>query len=159
MAYKMREVTTTVSAAIGDAFAAFEELAGEMREGADNMEGANMGHMDKCTRLAEAADELEQHDTEPDVPELVRELAVTYFEQVNKNKRRPPSRSVRLGNAQAMLVAASAALQDFADAADAAAKGNDLPPDQEENRAAVNQLISEIDEHSEFDVDFPGMFG
>jgi hypothetical protein len=83
-----------------------------------------------------------------------------YTEMVNKKKRRGPSRSVRLSNAQAMMQSARDAAQAFADAADANAEDLDnLPPDQEGTREEVLQFIADLDEHCEFDVEFPGMFG
>jgi hypothetical protein len=159
MAYKFQEVETTIGAAVPDAFSMFEELATEMRETADNMEGANMGHMQKCEDAGTAADELENH-TELDVPSHIANVKMKYTEMVNKKKRRGPSRSVRLSNAQAMMQSARDAAQAFADAADANAEDLDnLPPDQEGTREEVLQFIADLDEHCEFDVEFPGMFG
>lgn len=161
MAYKSRQIETTVAAAIGDAFSAFEELAGEMRETADNMEGANMGHLPKYEAANEAADELENHDSQPDVPEFLQELKVVTSEQVNKNKRRANSRSVRLSNAQLLIQAARDALQEYVDKAEDDIEGLDDKdkPDAEAKKDEADQLIADLDEHCEFDVEFPGMFG
>lgn len=161
MAYKSKQVETTVEGAIGDAFSMFEELAGEMRETADNMEGANMEHLPKYETASAAADELEGHDSAPEVPEFLRELKIVTFEQVNKNKRRAPSRAVRLSNAQSLMQAARDVLQEYVDKAEDDIEGLDDKdkPDAEAKKDEADQLIADLDEHCEFDVEFPGMFG
>lgn len=166
MAYKSVPIETTVAAAISDAFAEFTSLAEEMRETADNMEGANMGHLPKCEAASAAADELENHDSEPDIPEFLGELKVSTFEQRNKNKRRANSRAVRLSNAQGLIQAARDAVQEWHDNADAELEkdDSDAKVDEKENtledrKSEADQLIQDLDEHAEFDVDFPGMYG
>ena len=154
--YKVVPIETTVVAAIGDAMSEFQTLGEEMRETADNMEGANMGHMQKCQDAAEAADELEQHTDEPYVPEFLQDLKVTTTELRNRNKRRGNSRSTRLSNAQSLLQAARDCVQEFIDE-----KQKDDPDGKEAERQIekAEQLIIDLDEHCEFEVNFPGMFG
>jgi len=162
MAYKPKPIKTTVEGAINDAFAVFEELAEEMRETADNMESANMGHMPKCEVATEAADELEQHDEPPEVPDHVKDLAVECVEMVNKDKRKGPSRDVRFSNAQTLLQAAVEAIDAYRTAAAetkaaGALDGKQAEADEREQKA--EDLNEELMEHTEFSVEFPGMFG
>jgi hypothetical protein len=160
MAYKPKQIKTTVSGALSAAFSEFQALGEEMRETADNMDAANMGHMPKCEAAAAAADELENHVDEPDVPEHLADLPVEATEMVNRDKRKGASRSVRLSNAQALVSAARDALDGFEP------EGHDDDDEESEtHRAAVEakeaaeELYQELDEHAEFDVEFPGMFG
>lgn len=149
--YKPREFETTVAAAIGDAFAEFTTLHEEMEEGRDNMDGANMSHLPKYETYDNAVSELENHNNEPDVPECIAELKVTATEMVNSNKRRGTSRSMRLSNAQALILAAKTTLEEYA--------GSDDPERKDEDAEAADQLVNDLDEHCDFDVEFPGMFG
>lgn len=162
MAYKTREVKTTLYNAINMAFSEFDALAGEMRETADNMENANMGHMEKCVRASDAADELENHVGEPFVPEEIREIEVVTSEQVNKDKRKGASRAVRLVNALTFVQASIDTLENLkTDAVDETARNAD--PVQEAVASGLNDkisvLIDDLQDHADFDVDFPGMFG
>lgn len=160
MAYKSVPVKTDVQSAISDAFSEFQSLAEEMRETYDNMEGANMGHMDKCVRAGEAADELEQHDSEPEPPDFLAGLTVETTEQVNRDKRKGPSRAVRLSNAQALLQAARDACVDFDP--EAFLKDNESDVDgrtAEDLDDERDGFVQDLEEHTDFDVDFPGMFG
>lgn len=151
MAYKTEVRKTTVSAAIGDAFSEFESLRDEMQDTVDNMSGANMEHLPKYETAEAAVSELDNHTDAPDVPDCVAELEVTYSEQVNKRKGRGPSRDVRLSNAQSMLSAAKDALEAFA-------SSDDVERDEGEADEA-DTLVNELDEHTDFSVEFPGMFG
>jgi len=110
-----------------------------------------MGHMSKCEAAGTAADELEGHD-EIDVPDFLQDLKVETFEQVNKNKRRGPSRAVRFSNAQSLLQAARDVVQEWADEAT-----KKKPEDAQATEA--EQFINDLEEHCDFDVEFPGMFG
>lgn len=164
--YKSREVKTTVSAAIGDAFSEFQSLAEEMRETADNMEGANMTHMPKYEVASTAADELENHTDEPDVTEAFAELPVTATEMYNRSKRKANSRSVRLSNAQGLIQAARDALEAHKETLDAGVEisDNDAKVDEKEGaiesqKEEIDSLVQGLDEHCEFDVDFPGFYG
>lgn len=150
MAYKTIQRTATISA-VEDAFSELETLGEEMRETYDNMEGANMGHMEKCQRAGEAADTLEQLQ-QPDPPASIVDLQITYGEAVNKDKRKGCSRAVRCSNACAVLRAASERAQEWLD---------DEANKEDESRDDVEQFINDIDDiaDSAEGVDFPGMFG
>ncbi len=166
MAYVSKEVKTTVGAAISDGFSAIQELAGEMRETYDNMESANMGHMPKCEQAGEAADELENYDSEPDVPQWLQDLDVSTSEQVNKDKRRGPSRAVRLSNATSLIQAAIDTLNatDYGDLAEKIAtehkdEAGFEAPTEEDLQSEADSLVSELEDAAGVDVEFPGMFG
>lgn len=150
--YKSVPVETTVAAAIGDAFSEFQSLAEEMREGYDNMEGGNLGHTDKCQRYGEAADELENHTDEPDVPEFLAKLVVKTTELRPTRKGRAPGRSTRLSNAQSLLQAARDVVSEWG------SQDDEESEEAESQKKAAEQLVSDLDEHCDFDVDFPGMF-
>jgi len=150
MAYKLVQCKGTVSS-ISDAFSAIEELGSEMRETYDNMEGANMGHMSKCEMAGEAADTLEGF-SEPDVPEFLQDIEISYSESVNKRKGASCSRAVRLANACAVFEAACAAIEQWLDDNESAS---------EEQREEAEQLKGDIEEicNEAEGVEFPGMFG
>lgn len=148
--YKAQKCVSTVGD-IEDAMSIIEELASEMREGYDNMEGANMGHLPKCEAMGEAADTLENVST-PDIPEALQDIPITYTEWVKRSKREGPSRQVRLDNAVARLTAAKDALESHKD------DNEDL---DEDIVADLDSLVSELDDiiSNVEGVEFPGMFG
>lgn len=111
------------------------------------MSGNNMEHLPKYEVIAEAVSELENHETEPDVPECLADIEVKYSELVQKRKGRGPSRATQLSNAQAMLQAAIDVLED---------EDNELI---KKHADEADELRQELDEHANFDVEFPGMFG
>lgn len=164
MAYKPKKFKTTVGGGIGDAFGVFEELGGEMRETADNMENANMGHMPKCEAAAEAADALEQL-SEPDVPGELAGDEVECVEMVNKDKRKAISRDMRFQNAKSLLETIHAHLEEKYDG-DAVLETSDTPAQVDEKESAAEALkesaetlCTELDEAIGTDVDFPGFYG
>jgi hypothetical protein len=134
-----------LAAAISDGFSAIETLAGECRENYDNFNGREQGEP-----WGEAADSLEGV-SEPDFPETLKvlaELPLETTEQVNKDKRRGPSRAVQLSNAVVLLQAA----KDFLE---------DLPDEHKDLKDEAESLASDLDEAIDLDgsVEFPGMFG
>lgn len=131
---------------VESAFSEIETLASEMRETFDNMDGAGMGHLDKCERAGEAADALEQVSAvEP--PECVADVAISWSEQVQRRRGRGPSREVRLSNAVALLQAAIEAANEA-----------DLVEDDADAR---DEFVTELENAVEIveGVEFPGMFG
>lgn len=164
MAYKPKPIKTTVSGALQDAFSEISALAEEMREAEGNMSGANMEHMPKYEVISTAADELENHTECPDIPDGLADLEVTSVEMVNKDKRKGPSRDVRLSNACALISDAKAVLEEFDPEADLETSDSDAKVDEKEDAAealkeAATELANELDEHAEIDVEFPGMYG
>ncbi len=174
MAYKPKPIKTTVSAAIADAFSMIEELAGEMRETYDNMEGANMGHMPKCETAGQTTDELEALSQPDDPSGTIADLEVTSTEMVNKDKRKGTSRDMRLSNAQSLLQDAIGVLNetDFEELLkeQATKEGKREPKDDEEYQDVdgksaddlsdeAQSLANELEEAANVSVEFPGMFG
>lgn len=159
MAYKPKPIKTTVAAAIVDAFSAIEELAGEMRETADNMENANMGHMPKCEAAGSAADELENLSQPGDPTDVLGELEVSSTEMVNKDKRKGASRDMRMSNAQSLLQDAIGVLNEYEpeglddDEEGAVKEGAQALKDEAE------ELANELEEAANVSVEFPGMYG
>lgn len=170
MAYKPKTIKLTVADAVSNAFSEFTSLGEEMRETADNMEGANMGHMPKCEAAVAAADELENHADEPEVPDCLASIDVEAVEMVNKDKRKATSRSTRLDNAKNLIQAVTSTLGDMdipafeklrEDLLKTKKEGaaDDEVPTAEELEEKADELAQELSEHADFDVDFPGMYG
>lgn len=170
MAYKPKTIKLTVPDAVSNAFSEFQTLGEEMRETADNMESGGLGHMPKCEQASEAADELEQHTEEPELPDWMANIEVEATEMVNKDKRKGPSRSVRLDNAKALLEAVTGHLGNIDDEEleklretlerqKAEAGTDDEVPSVDELREKCEEVEQELGEHTDFDVEFPGMFG
>lgn len=141
MAYKSVQHESTVGALVADAISELESLKDEMGEWRDNMEGTGLENTSKYEQVQEAADTLESYVSEIEVPEALEDVKATWYESVNKNKRRGASRAVRLGNAVSMLQAAAEALTD-------------------NETEGAEDLVSEIEELSGNveGVEFPGMF-
>jgi len=152
MAYKMESRTTTIEAAIGDAYGELQSLRDEVREVVDNASGTPAENTGRIQTMGDTADSLDNFvDDEPEVPDGIGDLKVDYSESVNKDKRRGPSRAVRCSNAQNMLQAAAEALRAWVEGDGA----------KHENKSDAEELAEKLDEHaSECDsLEFPGMMG
>lgn len=149
MAYKLGpERKLSVQDAISEAFGEIQSLRDETSDNASNTEGKPQGE-----RWQEAADALDGcADNEPDVPAEVADFEVTVRDQVNTDKRRGPSRAVRLSNACGLLSAVKERLESLDE------KETD---DDEDLKDAAEQLASDLDEAIDLDgsVEFPTMFG
>lgn len=153
--------TSTVDAAVDDAFGIVEDLKGQMEEWRDNMDGANMSHLPKYEEVSEAYDGLENIENEkPECPEFLAQLAATYIELLPK-PRRPLSRAKQGQNASSMLDAAAAAVRQWLDENDA----KEIEGDEE--REELEAQISEAEEFADAvenardeldNVNFPGMY-
>lgn len=172
--YKAKTEEFSVADAVSMANDEVAQLAEEMREWADNLEGGNLGHTDKAQRVAEAADTLEGIEQQEDLHEEAEALRCTVTLQVVRSARYSPSRAVRAANAATMLQAAAGAIQDrLGDLeiekheleAAAQAEETDKHDDRlAEIESAMSDLESQADslEAAASDlegVDFPGMFG
>lgn len=159
--------TMTAFEAMGNAVSELEGLKEEMDEWASNMESSNLESTDKCQRVRESADMLEESHCECDgksdeIEELVGKLegfkvpSVTYHEYV-PYKGRSISRADRLGNASAAMEAAlealSGALEDIK-----VPEGNEGP---QESLQEAKDMVEETKTgwESAQDVEFPGMYG
>lgn len=152
MAYKNVTRESTISA-ISDAFSEIQFLADEMTEWAGNME-EKLSHTEKYQAVSDAADELGNHVDEPEIPEWLGELKINYTEQVNKRKGAGCSRAVRLFNAQAILQAARDAADNWE-----IEEGEEEIEEEKGKKEEAEQLVSDLEEHCDFDVEFPGMYG
>lgn len=156
MSYKNVPCTGTVSS-VSDAVSALTDLGDECREIVDNAEGG-LRETSRIQTFEETAGTLESM-SEPDVPECIAELTISYGEQVPRRKARSASRAVRCQNAIAVLQAASEAAQQWLDDTDC--QPEDKGPTQEEQRDEVEGFINEIDGiiGEAEGCEFPGMFG
>lgn len=117
---RKRFKTVMVKSAVDDflsgAVAEIEELAGEMREWAENMEAGGLGHTDKYQEVEAAADALENIYLEVDLPEAVVSL-IGSIETMNSTPygRKPMSRSMRASNTAAVLSAVAETLDEYRD--------------------------------------------
>ena len=140
-AYKQEKRESTVGDLVADAVSELESLKDEMSEWRDNMEGTGLENTSKFEQVSEAAETLESYVSEVDVPDELSGIAASWFESVHRNKRRGASRSVRLGNAIAMLEAASEAL------------GASEIEGAEDLETEVGELKDNVE-----GIEFPGMF-
>ena len=142
MARKKKLVTSEMplANAVQEAFADAEGLRDELQEWYDNLP-ENFQNGDKGDQLQSAIDALESV-TEPDVPEALQDIPVSFV--VNQKRRK--SRNDRMQDCIALLQAAGEAAANFAD------------ENEEDEDGAV--LADEIDSIvSEWEnVEFPGMF-
>lgn len=150
-AYKAVQQKTTVSGAISDAYSELQSLRDEMSETADNMQ-EKMSQTSKYQAVEEARDALDGFcDNEPDVPDGVSVLEVTYIEMVNRRKGRGPSRNTRCSNAVSLLEGVITAINAHAEDLE---DGDDL-------KGEIETLADDLQEavDSAGGVEFPGMYG
>jgi len=153
--YKSVKRKSTYADAIADGYSAIEELASEMRDAYDNCTGSGMSDSHpKVEAFSTAADELENANQPPDVPDELTELMSKECELTTttpRDRRRGPARWARLSDACNAIQVAKDYLEDLA-------AQDGLP---EEIKEAAGQLASELDDAASLDgsVDFPGMYG
>lgn len=160
--YKPVPQKGTIADAVSFGCSEIQTLGEEMREWADNM-SANEGltATDKYQAVEEAADTLENHQDELDVPGDVSEFEVEWTEQHPRRRRHQISRQYRLDNAVAALSAARDVCADLSQ--DEAYLEEHV--EDEERREDVKEGAQTL--HDELDnmigdvegVEFPGMFG
>lgn len=146
-----KNVTTeTTMTAVSDACSSLEELGSECRELVDNA-SENLQQTSRIQTFEETAGTLEGI-SEPDVPECISELPITYSEQVSTRKGRGESRSVRCSNAVSVLQAAESAAQEWYD---------DEANAEHEDRDDVDAFITELQNiiGDAEGCEFPGMYG
>lgn len=162
MAYKSVQQKTNALAAIADAYSDLTDLGSECREAADNMEGANLGHLEKCETFSSTADTLEgisEVDVDTKHTEAFEAVEVTYSEMVNKDKRRGPSRDVRLSNAVSMLRAAAEALEAKVLELETLALTDEVVAERREAMSTAADEATEMADEVDGNCEFPGMFG
>lgn len=142
-AYKTVNRTSTIGAAISEAYGELQGLRDEMQEWRDNLE-ERFSQTSKYEAVSECVDQLDQvADDEPDVDEKIAKLALEYPEQVSTRKNRSPGRATRASNAGLIL----RAVIDVLEAHDASDEHQDLIDAMTEHADAVDGL------------EFPGMYG
>lgn len=147
--YKNRSTDSTVSA-ISDAISDLTSLGEECREIVDNA-SENLQQTSRIQTFDETASALEGL-SEPDVPECVAELPITYSEQISTRKGRGESRAVRCANSVAVLQAAQEAVAMWLE---------DETNEEHVERDEVEQLANDIEEiiGEAEGCEFPGMYG
>jgi methyl-accepting chemotaxis protein len=150
MSYKTEIRITTLGAAVGDAFSLLESLAEEVREVVDNASDG-LSQTQRIQTLEETASTLENLQ-EPEVPEWLRGTEVTYVEQVQKDKRRGPSRAARCENATRMLRAAQEVVTQRLEAQEA-----QVESEAEEVQELLDSISNAADDAES--AEFPGMYG
>lgn len=147
--YKNRSTDSTVSA-ISDAISDLTSLGEECREIVDNA-SENLQQTSRIQTFDETASALEGL-SEPDVPEVVAELPITYVEQISTRKGRGESRAVRCANSVAVLQAAQEAVATWLE---------DEENEKHEDRDDVEQLANDLEEiiGEAEGCEFPGMYG
>lgn len=157
--YKTVERKADLTACISDAYSEISSLAEEMQEAYDNMTGGGMSDdHPKVSLVSEARDTLEGKD-EPEVPDVLDGIEVTWQEQIPKDKRHKTARWARLANACAALGAAAEAVREASsdngmEGPDAANYVEEFETAQEELADALEETMGEVE-----GVEFPTMFG
>lgn len=148
--YKTVERKANLTACISDAYSEITSLAEEMQEAYDNMTGGGMSDdHPKVSLVSEARDTLEGKD-EPEVPDVLDGIEVTWQEQIPKDKRHKTARWARLANACAALGAAAEAVRE---APEPGGYAEEFETAQEELADALEETMGEIE-----GVEFPTMF-
>jgi hypothetical protein len=162
---KFNTLTTSIENAISDAIGEATSLGEECREVCDNMP-ESLQSTSRYEALDNAANELEGLD-EPEVPEVLKEVQVTYGVELPRSRRHGLSRASRASNAEGTMRSVIDAAQEWLDNAEAEYKakfGDDEPEDDSEysvNISAVEELRDACEEIAEklSGVEFPGMYG
>lgn len=141
---KPQPTVSTLDAVVSDALSELQALGEELREWFDNMP-ENLQGSAKGDEVSGAADALEAIDEDIDIPEVLRDLSVSYL--VTKRAR---SRSDRRDECITMLTAAEDALRSRVE------EQTQAKEDASEAQDVADSIQSVIDEAEA--VDFPGMY-
>lgn len=150
--YKLELRTTTVSAAIGDAYLELGALRDELDEIIDNAPDG-LRSTARIQTMEETKDQLDRYaDDEPSVPDACKDFVVTYHEQVPRRKRQSASRSVRCENSCAMIRAVVQVVEEWRD---------EDPARSEEVKDEIDTFIESANEAADEceNLEFPAMFG
>lgn len=149
-AVRFVDQTTTIGAAVSDAFSQLESLGIEMRDWYDNMP-ENLQGGSKGDAVNEAADALEGI-SEADIPENLREVEVKYQDDLKAR-----SRSARRDVAVGMLMAVVQELEEKRDE-EIQTESDDAADERRDNIQQVIDDVQQMIDDAE-GVEFPGMFG
>lgn len=141
---------STVSAVVGDAIGMIQSLTEEIQEVVDGASGTPRENTGRIQTLSDTADTL-SNISEPDVPEIVGDLKVSYMEQVST---RGLSRGSQRDNATSMLQAAVDAMREWLDEQKDPEAMQDAIDEVDSAADEIDNIISDAE-----GVDFPGMFG
>jgi hypothetical protein len=151
---------STVVAAVGDAYSSLSELRNEIEEVVYGASGTPREETSRIQTLQESVSSLDDADSEPDVPEFLQELKVTYTDHCGPKHS---SRSWRRDNAVEMLRQVIDVLDAFRDGVieKAKAERRELTADEGEKNDEAETLRDEIENSVDnFEsAEFPGMFG
>lgn len=163
---RMVQTQTTLSNAISDAVSELDNLRDELQNWYDNM-SENLQGGSKGDALQEAISALENCNNEPDVPECMEEIVVSYL-----SDRKQRSRADRCAECVGMLEAAVEVLNSMLEPSHKIAVANDeLEIDEimteeqstqsDEREQSIEQLRDEVQEiiDEAQNVEFPGMYG
>jgi predicted nucleic acid-binding Zn-ribbon protein len=174
MAYKLIEYKGSLTGLVEEGYSELEELGGECEEVSSNF--PNSSHP-RAEAFADAASTLQGFSNpECDVLEEYDEECTCQV-QVNRDKRKGPSRAVRVSNATAKLTAAADAMKSKAEAlreeasdidadeegiseqekTDRELKVEKLEADADALEEAADQMESDASEAG--GVEFPGLYG
>ena len=135
--YKSELIEGTPSSMVEDAVSEIESLAEEIEQWKSTMESTNLASSEKYQMLETAYEELSSVSN--NIEEWPHdEVRVTCYISVPKRKKRSPSRSVRLENANAKINA----VKEFYE---------NLDGDYSEITDALEEMVKEVE--------FPGMYG
>lgn len=160
MGVRLHDTTTSVSAAIADAYSILQELRDEVREAYDALPDSLQGG-ERGSTLDETASALENFcddDPSDDLPLDVGDRLVRY----GSNRRKRQSRSDRRDEAVRMLDAADLGIQMALEEMESN-MAEDEEDDSElkqnvETAREVSERIQEASQEAE-GVEFPGMYG
>jgi hypothetical protein len=175
MARKLKFTTHTadLDQALSEALSDLQSLRDEVAEVRDNLE-EHFGNTDRYQRYCDAVDNLDAADEEPDVPDCLAGVTVTYTTGT-KGGRRGDSRAQRCSNYCAMLDAVvSACEQWLEDNPELDVHDDDDVVEPGEDRVTEDQASERTDQRSEVETfrdevenikstcegtEFPGMYG
>jgi hypothetical protein len=138
---KTKPYTTSLGAAVADAYSELETLGEECREVSENMPESTQSSA-RYTALSDSGDTLVGLEA-PDVPESLSDIKITFQQYQPASRTRPLGRGLRRDNAVMALQAAVDAL-----------KSREADEDADGLSTLLDDAIQEAQ-----GCEFPGMFG
>ena len=136
---------TTLEGIVSDAYSEIDELASEMREWHDGM-GENLQCSSNGEAVGEAADALENCQDQPDIPESIEDLELTFLPCLKIT-----SRAARASEAASMLRDAASRIEGHIESSSLSQE------DEDDFQGIVDHMVNHADELET--VSFPGMYG
>jgi hypothetical protein len=148
-------VTSTVLGCIEGGYSYLAELQSECQEIVDNA-SEGLSETQRIQTLSETADALSSADSQPDVPEFLQDIEVTYTEDRRKSKSH--SRATRCGEACCYLSTAIEGIGEWIDEQPAGEELTDEISGQVEEAEVLRDELQELLDAAE-GCEFPGMYG